>query len=71
MLERLTHNQARLLSDVADATGGYWTRDGNEDRTMHSLRRRGLVFRIAGTGYWQLSEAGADIVATWDARGSM
>jgi hypothetical protein len=52
-LHRLTSNQRAVLTLVrSDFAVGkrYVTTDGNEDRTLRSLRRRGLVRLIRDSG---------------------
>ncbi len=47
------------------------TAEAKTAKTLHSLRRRGLVVRPVGTHLWRATEAGEEMVAAWDTRGSM
>lgn len=56
----LTPNQAAVLRRVvATGTEGYGCNDGNEERTLRSLRRRGLVVKgraASGVARWYKPE---------------
>ena len=60
-----------INKDTFAEADGYPSRDGNEDRTLYSLRKRGLVHKPDGSGRWWLTDQGTEVIYAWDTAGSL